>query len=398
MQLRSIKNVEVKDKKVLVRVDYNVPVKNGVAADHERIISSAETVKWLLSHGATVVLCSHFGRPDAHGSTSLTTRKNKEYSLKFIVPAVEEIVGHKVIFVNDCIGAERAKVIDSAGPSSLILLENVRFYEGEEKNEEHFAQKLSENFDLFVNDAFSASHRAHASVVGVAKFLPTYAGFSLEKEALFLAKALEKPERPFVVVSGGAKISDKIDILKGLIEKSDVLMIGGAMANTFLAAEGYDVGKSLYEPDFESSAEEIKRLCEDHGVELILPDDVMTTKTLSEGASVSDKPIDEVEKNDYIVDIGKNTVAKFAEPLKFAGSVFWNGPMGIAEHKNARGGTIGVAKIIAGTKATSIIGGGDTIAAVKELDLNFDFISTGGGATLEMLSGKKLPGLEVLLK
>jgi len=390
MKLRSIKDVDVKGKRVLVRVDYNVPVKNGVVADPERIISSAETVKWLLAHGATVVLCSHFGRPDG--------KKNKDYSLKFIVSKVEEIMGHKVIFSNDCVGAVRAKVVDSAGPGSLILLENVRFYEGEEKNEPEFAKKLAEGMDIFVNDAFSASHRAHASVVGVTEILGSYAGFSLEEEAGYLSGSLEKPKKPFVVVSGGAKISDKIDVLKSLIEKSDVLIIGGAMANTFLAAEGYDVGKSLYEENYESSATEITRLCEDHSVELILPDDVVTAKTIGDSVKTETKPIDEVEKNDIIVDVGSISVGKYAEPIQFAGTIFWNGPMGIAEHKNARGGTIGIAKIIAESEGLSIIGGGDTIAAVKDMNLTFDFVSTGGGATLEMLSGKKLPGLEVLKK
>lgn len=390
MKLKSIKDIKVTGKKVLVRVDYNVPVKNGSVADTERIASSAETIKYLLKNGATVVLCSHFGRPNGG--------KNKDFSLKFIVPAVESAIGQEVLFVGDCIGSKRNEAIATAPNGSLILLENVRFYADEEKSNPDFSQKLAEGMDIFVNDAFSASHRAHASVVGVTDFLPSFAGFSLEKEALFLANALEKPKRPFVVVSGGAKISDKIDILKGLIEKSDVLIIGGAMANTFLAAEGYDVGKSLYEENFETSANEITRLCEDHGVELILPDDVITAKTVGDSSKTETKPIDEVEKGDIIVDVGPDSVGKYAEPIRFAGSIFWNGPMGIAEHKNARGGTVGVAKIITAAKGTSIIGGGDTIAAVKELDLKFDFVSTGGGATLEMLAGKKLPGIEVLIK
>ncbi len=390
MKLKNIKDISVRGKKVLVRVDYNVPIASGKVTNNERILSSLKTIKWLLSEGATVILCSHFGRPEG--------KKNKEFSLKIIVSELEKNLDKKITFVTDCIGHEKLKAIESSKSGDVLLLENVRFYDVEEKNDKDFAHKLAEGCDLYVNDAFSASHRNHASVVAITEFLSSYAGFSLIEEATYLDNILLNPKRPFVVVSGGAKISDKIDVLSGLIQKADVLIIGGAMANTFLAAEGYDVGKSLYEPESENVADDIKRLCDEKGVELILPDDVICAKSINISAKTESKSIDEVEKSDIIVDVGPNTISKYSEPLKFAGMIFWNGPVGISEHKNSAKGTIAVAKIISQSNANSIIGGGDTLAAVNDLDLKFDFVSTGGGATLEFLSGKKLPGLEVLKK
>jgi phosphoglycerate kinase len=386
--LKKITELKPQNKKILVRVDYNVPVQGRKVMDTERIEASLDTINWLTSKGGVVVLCSHFGRPEG--------KRNRKYSLKVVVPTLKKLLGKKITFVSDCIGEKRDKVIAKAKPGEVILLENVRYYPGEEAGDAEFAGKLAAGMDLYVNEAFSASHRAHASVVAVTKILPSYAGYSLQREVENLKKVLVKPKKPFVMVSGGAKISDKIDFLKALTKKIDVLILGGGMANTFLAAEGYEVGKSLYEPDFIDSAEEIKREAEENGVEFILPDDVVVAKKINGFARAKNKSIEEVEKSDYIVDVGPKSVAKFSEPLKFAGTVFWNGPVGIAEYKNFAGGTIGVAKIVSDSKSVSVIGGGDTVSAVKNLNLKFDFISTGGGATLEYLAKGNLPGIEAL--
>lgn len=386
--MKKITELKPQNKKILVRVDYNVPIQGRKVMDTERIEASLDTINWLTSKGGVVVLCSHFGRPEG--------KRNRKYSLKVVVPTLKKLLGKKITFVSDCIGEKRDKVIAKAKPGEVILLENVRYYPGEEAGDAEFAGKLAAGMDLYVNEAFSASHRAHASVVAVTKILPSYAGYSLQREVENLKKVLVKPKKPFVMVSGGAKISDKIDFLKALTKKIDVLILGGGMANTFLAAEGYEVGKSLYEPDFIDSAEEIKREAEENGVEFILPDDVVVAKKINGFARAKNKSIEEVEKSDYIVDVGPKSVAKFSEPLKFAGTVFWNGPVGIAEYKNFAGGTIGVAKIVSDSKSVSVIGGGDTVSAVKNLNLKFDFISTGGGATLEYLAKGNLPGIEAL--
>jgi phosphoglycerate kinase len=386
--MNKIQDIEVKNKKVLVRVDFNVPIKDGIVTNNERMLAALPTLNYLMENGSTPVLCSHLGRPDG--------KKDSKYSLKVVVAELEKISQKKVVFVPDCIGHERNEAIAAAKPGDLLLLENVRYYAAEEDNDPDFAENLAEGCDLFVNDAFSASHRAHASVVGVAKILPAFAGISLQNEVEHLSFLIDKAPKPYLAISGGAKISDKIDILKALIEKVDVMIIGGAMATTFLAAEGYEVGKSLYEEDYLTSAEDVSRLADEKGVELMLPDDVVVAKSISEKASTKVKSLDEVDKTDIIVDIGPRTVAKYSEPIKFASTVFWNGPVGINEVPNFAKGTIGIAKIVAGSKSHSIIGGGDTVSAVADLDLKFEFVSTGGGATLEYVSGQELPGLVAL--
>jgi phosphoglycerate kinase len=388
MKLPQINIQDVNDKKVLVRVDFNVPVNNGRITDLTRIEASVPTIKWLVDNGAIVFLVSHFG--DASG------KKEARYSLKKVVSSLSRALGKKAIFISDCIGPKRQKTIAKAKSGEVYLLENTRFYSGEKDNDPDFSKKLAEGFDLFVNDAFSAIHRAHASTVGVTKFLPSFAGLNLAAEFENLSEALEKPSKPFVAVIGGAKISSKIDVLKNLIDKVDVLIIGGGMANNFLAAEGYDIGKSLFEEDYLDSAEEIARLAYDKAIEFLLPDDVVVAKKIGSRAKTKVKAIDEVAKDEIIVDIGPKSVAKFAEPLKFAGTIFWNGPMGISEYKPSAKATEGVAKIISESKAKSVIGGGDTVSAVSAHKLKFDFVSTGGGATLELVSGHKLPGIEAL--
>jgi phosphoglycerate kinase len=371
-----------------MRVDFNVPMRGEKVASDERIRVSVPTIKLLIKNGAAVILCSHLGRPDG--------KKDPKFSLKVVLPDLGKALSQKITFVPDCVGAARDKAVSAAHPGDVLMLENVRFYAGEEQNDPKFAEKLAAGCDVFVNDAFSASHRPHASVVGVAKILPACAGLSVQDEVKHLSVLLSGTKKPYVAIQGGAKISDKIDVLKSLIPRVDVLLIGGAMANTFLAAEGYEVGKSLYEEDYISSAEDIVRMCEEHGVELMLPDDVVVAKSISDAAAAKVKSIDEIEKSDMIVDIGPKTVAKYAEPIKFAATVFWNGPVGVAEYQKFAGGTIGIAKIVAASKSHSIVGGGDTASLIAGLNLKFEFVSLAGGATLEYVSGRKLPGLEVL--
>jgi phosphoglycerate kinase len=390
MELPHIKNQKVNGKKILVRVDFNVPTKGSRVTDPTRIKASQETINWLTDNGATVFLISHFGEVDGE--------RLAKYSLKKVVPSLNQVLKKKVKFISDCSGKKKDAAFKNAKPGQVYLLENTRFYKGEKKNEPKFSESLAVGFDFFVNDAFSAIHRSHASTVGVTKFLPSFAGFNLAAEYENLSGALKKPDSPFIAVIGGAKISSKIDVLKNLIDKVDVLIIGGGMANNFLAAEGYDIGKSLFEENFLDSAEEISKLAYDNAIEFLLPDDVVVAKKVGSRSKTKIKDIDEVAKDEIIVDIGPKSVAKFAEPLKFAGTIFWNGPMGIAEYKPSAKATEGIAKIISASKAKSIIGGGDTISAVKNHNLKFDFVSTGGGATLELVAGHKLPAITALLE
>jgi phosphoglycerate kinase len=388
--LRVIQDIkDLKGKKVLVRVDFNVPLKEGRVRDDERIRSSLATINFLTEGAAAVALVSHLGRPEG--------KPNREFSLFQTVGALAGLLNQKVKFLSDCVGPEIEKSVSGLRNGDILVLENLRFHPEEEKNDPEFAQSLARGFDYYVNDAFSASHRAHASITGVTEFLPSFAGINFQKEVEALSKLIDSPKKPFVVVSGGAKISDKIDILKSLVQKADVLLVGGGMANTFLMAEGYEVGKSLAEADYQDSAEEVIRLAEESGAEVMLPDDVVVTSRVSEKMEVETRALEEVQKSELIVDIGPKSVAKFAEPLRFAGTIFWNGPMGITEYKSAAKGTEGIAKIISESRAYSVIGGGDTLGAVKDYgNVKFDFVSTAGGATLEYLANGTLPALEVL--
>lgn len=380
---------DLKGKKVLLRVDFNVPTKDGKVKDDSRIKASLETINFLTKAGASVVIVSHLGRPEG--------KPNREFSLFQTVPALAGLLGQKVRFLSACVGPEKEATVAALEEGEVVVLENLRFHEQEEANEQKFAESLAKGFDIYVNDAFSASHRAHASIAGVTKFLPAYAGLNFQKEVESLAKLIKEPKKPFVMVSGGAKISDKIEILKNLIKKVDVLIVGGGMANTFLLAEGYEVGKSLVEEDFLESAEEITREADTLGAEVMLPDDVAVAKKVAEKTPAKAKNLEEIEKSDIIVDIGPKSIAKFSEPLKFAGTIFWNGPVGISEYKNFSKGTEAIAKIISESKAYSVIGGGDTLGAVKDYgNVKFDFVSTAGGATLEYLANGTLPGLEAL--
>ena len=381
---------DLNGKKVLIRVDYNVPVKNGKVTNNERVIASLETINFLIEKGAAVVLCSHLGRPEG--------QKNLEFSLKPLAKELELLIKTKVQFAQDCIGIDKDKAVIGLKSGEVLLLENVRFYPEEEKNDALFAQKLSRGCDIFVNDAFSSSHRAHASVVGVSEYLPSYAGFCMEKEIDNLSKLLGDTAKPFVFISGGAKISDKIGILENLLSKVDVMLIGGGMANTFLSSQQVEVGCSLYEEDFVKKSQEILLEAKQKGVRVLLPKDVIITREIAENAKGLEVPITEIGDLDIIADIGADTIALFEAEIAKAGTIFWNGPLGIAEYPSFANGTVSVGKsIIRNESVFSVIGGGDTIAAISdEVKNNYSFVSMAGGASMEFLEGKELPGIKVL--
>lgn len=388
--MRKIQDVkDLEGKKVLVRVDYNVPISDGKITDSERIEGSLDTINYLVSKGASVVLLSHLGRPKG--------KKDTKYSLEIVVPVLEKLTKKIVHFVPDCVGDIRDEAVQKMMPGNIVLLENVRFYPEEEENDKKFSKELAKDMDLYVDDAFSAAHRAHASIVGVTEYLPSYAGLALQEEVYGLSKILKNPQRPFVFVGGGAKISDKLPILENLMKKVDVMLIGGGMANTFLAANGDEIGKSLTEKDCLENAKEIIAKAEKSGVALMLPEDVVVTKKIEDKPKHEEKDIEEVEIDEIIADIGENTVLEYKEIISQAGTIFWNGTLGINEIPEFNMATLEIGKAIANAKGFSVIGGGDTIASLPEkLKEKFDFVSLAGGASLEFMEGKELPGLTVL--
>ncbi len=406
MRLKTIKDIDVKGKRVLVRVNFDVPlvkVRNpskssrgksvkdkstsvGIGDDW-RIQAHLPTIQYLLKKKATVVLISHLGRPKG--------KKDKKLSLSPIAQKLAKIL--KIKSQNIKVSKYQEFPAFKITPN-LILLENIRFYHGEEKNDGKFAKSLSKLGDIFVEDAFACAHRAHSSTVGITKYLPSVAGFLLEREIKTLSEAISIPKKPLVVIVGGAKISDKISLFYSLIEKADILIVGGIMASTFLKSQGVEIGQSLVEDRYLDEADEILREAESKGVEFLIPDDVACVKKISEDFEVENKDLVEIENDDIIVDIGPSTISKIAEPIKFAGTIIWNGPLGVTEIKQFSKGSESVAKMIIEGKAKSIIGGGDTIAFIDKLGVKnqFDFVSTGGGAMLEFLEGKELPGIKVL--
>jgi len=385
---KTVRDIDVTGKRVLVRVDFNVPIKDGKVADDTRIVAALPTIRYLIEHGAKVILMSHLGRPKG--------KVVPEMSLRPVAERLSELLGREVKFVPDCIGPEAEAAVAAMKPGDVILLENTRFHPEEKKNDPEFAKKLASLGDLFVNDAFGSAHRAHASTEGVAHYLPAVAGFLMEKELNVLGRLLEAPEHPFIAILGGAKISDKIGVIRNLLTRVDGLLIGGGMANTFLKAEGYEVGESLVEED---SVPLAKELLESAAGLIHLPVDAVVADRFAPDADSKVVGVDRVPPGWRILDIGPATVAHFANRLSGAKTVFWNGPMGVFEFPKFAEGTFAIARVLADLKdAVTIIGGGDSVAAVKESGLadRMTHISTGGGASLELLEGKTLPGVAAL--
>jgi len=383
---KTITDIDVKGKKVLVRVDFNVPLKDGKVADDTRIQGALPTIKYLLEHGASLILCSHLGRPKGVDPT---------FSLKPVAEYLATLVDVPVKFADDCIGPVAQEAASSLQPKEVLVLENTRFHAGETKNDPDMAKQLASLADIFVNDAFGTAHRAHASNVGVADHLPAVAGFLLEKEIKYLGQAVAAPEHPFVAILGGAKVSDKIDVIRNLLSKADQILIGGGMANTFFKAQGYQMADSLVEDE---ALETARTLLSEGSNHLRLPVDVVIADAFSNDAESKVMSMGNVPSGWRVLDIGPETVANYAKVVSGARTVVWNGPMGVFEFPAFAKGTFGLAHAIADSSATSIIGGGDSVAAINQSGLSdkVTHISTGGGASLEMLEGKVLPGLAAL--
>lgn len=392
MQLNTIKDADLKGKRVLIRVDFNVPVKNGVVTDATRIKAALPTIKYILENGASVVVMSHFGRPKG--------QKNPDFSMAPIAKEFSSLLGQEVTLAPDVIGDEVEAMVKALKPGQVLLLENVRFYKEEEANDPEFAKTLASFGDLYCNDAFGTAHRAHASTEGVSHYLPSYAGFLIEKEVKFMAPLLSNPEKPFVAIIGGSKVSSKITVLESLVKTCDTIVIGGGMAYTFLSVEGHEIGKSLFEADYLETAKSFLAKAKEMGVKVILPVDHVCAKEFSETAEAIAVDSVDIPSDLMGMDIGPKTVELIVNELKTAKSVVWNGPMGVFEMAQFAKGTEQVAKALAASDATSVVGGGDSVAAINKFGLasQISHVSTGGGASLEFLEGKVLPGIKALEK
>ncbi|MHC1740031.1 MAG: phosphoglycerate kinase [Anaerolineaceae bacterium] len=385
---KTVEDIDVKGKKVLVRVDFNVPLKENGVGDDTRIRAALPTIEYLLKHGAAVILCSHLGRPKGG--------PDPKYSMKPVADYLAGLLKKPVAFATDCIGPIAEKAAKEIKPGEVLLLENTRFHPEEEKNDMGMAKELASLADIFVNDAFGTAHRAHASTEGVTHFLPSVAGFLLEKEIKYLGQAIANPTRPFVAIMGGSKISDKIGVTKNLLTKADTILIGGGMANTFFKAQGYPVADSLVEDEALETAKELLKI---GGQKLRLPVDVVLGDRFDASAASRTMAVGPVPDGWRILDIGPESIKAYSKVIDAAGTIVWNGPMGVFEFPTFAVGTFGIAKAIAASKAVSIIGGGDSVAAIQESGLagQITHISTGGGASLEMLEGLELPGVAALL-
>ncbi len=392
MDKKTIKDIDLKGKKVFVRCDFNVPMdEERNITDNTRIVAALPTINYLLENDCAIILCSHLGRPKGEFKP--------EYSLKPVAKELSKLLGKEVIMAEDVIGEDAKNKAKNLQQGQILLLENVRFQKEETENDAEFAKQLASMAEIYVNDAFGSSHRAHSSTAGIAEYLPAVSGFLIEKELKFLGNAINNPERPFVAILGGAKVSDKIGVIDNLLEKVDTLIIGGGMAYTFFKAQGYEVGKSICELDKLDLAKELMKKAEEKGVKLILPIDVKIGKGENlEGESKTVKYTDIPEDWEGL-DIGEETIKLYAEELKKAKTVVWNGPLGLFEVAQFAVGTNEIAKALADIDATVIIGGGDSAAAIKKAGLEdkMTHISTGGGASLEFLEGKALPGIECLM-
>lgn len=389
---KTVKDVDVRSKRVLVRVDYNVPLDaNGNVSDDKRITASLPTINYLLEQGARIILCSHLGRPKGE--------VKKEFSLAPVAKRLKELLPNvNIYFASDCIGEEAQQKADALKDGEILLLENLRFHKEEEKNDPEFAKKLASLAEIYVSDAFGTVHRAHASTAGVAAYLPAVAGFLIGKELSIMGGALENPERPFVAILGGAKVADKIGVITNLLNKCDTLLIGGGMAYTFFKAMGYEIGDSLLDAESIDLAKQLMETAKEKGVKLLLPVDTVVAKAFAADAEHMTVASNAIPAGWQGLDIGEKTRELFAAEIKNAKTVIWNGPMGVFEFPEFAKGTEAVAKACAECGGTTIIGGGDSVSAVKKLGYadKMTHISTGGGASLEFLEGKVLPGVAAL--
>jgi phosphoglycerate kinase len=390
MNKRSVRDLDLNGKRVLVRVDFNVPVKDGQVTDDTRIQRALPTIRHILSEGGRPILISHLGRPKGE--------PDPKYTMDPVAKRLEEHLGEPVLKLDAAVGPEVEEALDNWDGRGVVLLENSRFSPGETENDPEFSEQLGALAELYVDDAFGAAHRAHATTVGVAERLPAAAGLLLEEEVDYLDGVLENPERPFVAILGGAKVSDKLGVIESLLEVADTLLIGGAMCFTFFKAQGYEVGDSLVEDDY---LEEARRLMDEAGEKLVLPVDVVVAERMEEDAGSETVGVENIPSDKMGLDIGPRTVERFEEHISGAKTIFWNGPMGVFEIDAFARGTEGVARAVAAASergATSVIGGGDSVAAVRKLGLEDEMshISTGGGASLEYVEGKELPGVAAL--
>ena len=392
MNKKTIKDIDLKEKKVLVRCDFNVPMdEERNITDNTRIVAALPTIKYLIDNECSVILCSHLGRPKGEFK--------EEFSLKPVAKELSRLLNTEVIMANDVIGEDAKTKASNLQKGQIMLLENVRFHREETDNDPQFAKQLAEMAEVYVNDAFGAAHRAHSSTAGVAAYLPAVSGFLIEKELKFLGNAVTNPERPFVAILGGAKVSDKIGVIDSLLEKVDTLIIGGGMAYTFFKAQGYEVGNSICELDKLDLATNLMKKAQEKGVKFMLPVDTKVGKEFKPDTESKTVKYTEIPAEWEGFDIGEETIRMFSEEIRKAKTVVWNGPLGLFEFDQFAIGTNAIAKVLSEIDATTIIGGGDSAAAVKKagLEEKMTHISTGGGASLEFLEGKKLPGIECLL-
>ena len=392
MDKKTVKDIDLKGKKVLVRCDFNVPMdENRNITDNTRIVAALPTIKYLLENNCAVILCSHLGRPKGEFKP--------EFSLKPVAKELSKLLDKDVIMAEDVVGEDAKTKAENLKQGDILLLENVRFHREETDNDPEFSKQLASMAEIYVSDAFGTVHRAHSSTAGVAQYLPAVSGFLIEKELKFLGNAVSNPERPFVAILGGAKVSDKIGVIDSLLEKVDTLIIGGGMAYTFFKAQGYEVGKSLCELDKLDLAKDLMKKAEEKGVKLMLPVDTVVGKEFKEDTESKNVKCTEIPADWEGFDIGEESIKIFSEEIKKAKTVVWNGPLGLFEFPQFAVGTNAIAKVLSEIDATTIIGGGDSAAAVRKAGLadKMTHISTGGGASLEFLEGKKLPGIECLL-
>ena len=387
---KTVEDLEVSGKRVLVRCDFNVPLKDGVITSDKRIVASLPTIKYLLDNNAKVILCSHLGRPKGE--------VNPEFSLAPVAARLSELLGQEVKMAKDVVGDSAKELSASLKDGEVMLIENVRFHKEETKNDPEFSKQLASLADLYVNDAFGSAHRAHSSTTGVADYLPSACGYLIQKEIAFMGNALANPKRPLVAILGGAKVSDKIGVITNLLDKCDTIIIGGGMAYTFMKSLGYQIGNSLLEEDRIDDAKKMMETAKEKGVKFLIPVDNMVGNEYDPNTESMVIDSDTIPDGWMGLDIGPKTQAIFSDAIKGSGTVIWNGPMGVSEWDNFAQGTIAVAKAVAESGAISIIGGGDSAAAVQKLGFadKMSHISTGGGASLEFLEGKELPGIAAI--